>query len=340
MNDSDLDKDKWLGVFKSVGQYGVGDKRAPYKPLLILWLIARLSTGGDPEVRFRDAESELKKLLAEFRVGRTEPQPKYPFVYLGSSPKLWQVTDEEGHDIFEMSDPLDESSSTPAREMVTFLREEATGRVSEPFIEAIKDTQIRESIIRHLLNAEFPETTHEDVLGRIGLHLAESSTSKRDPRFRETVLRAYERTCSFCDFAVFLLGNSVGIEAAHLKMHSKSGAQRDRERNSTVRTASPLVRPWSSRAGHSERRAQNPRKSRFERFQRLVAASSRSVAETHAATSERLFASRRGVHGLALRVLVQATSTELGPKKVLSGECQAPHTSSPLTAWVSGFARR
>ena len=223
MNDSGLDKDKWLGVFKSVGQYGVGDKRAPYKPLLILWLIARLSTGGDPEVRFRDAESELKKLLAEFRVGRTEPQPKYPFVYLGSSPELWQVTDEEGHDIFEMSDPLDESSSTPAREMVTFLREEATGRVSEPFIEAIKDTQIRESIIRHLLNAEFPETTHEDVLGRIGLHLAESSTSKRDPRFRETVLRAYERTCSFCDFAVFLLGNSVGIEAAHLKMHSKSG---------------------------------------------------------------------------------------------------------------------
>ena len=47
---------KWLGVFK-LGQYGVGDKRAPYKPLLILWLIARLSTGGDPEVRFRDAES-------------------------------------------------------------------------------------------------------------------------------------------------------------------------------------------------------------------------------------------------------------------------------------------
>ena len=140
MNDSDLHQDKWLGVLKSMGQYGANDKRAPYKPLLILWLIARLSNGGDPGVRFRDAESELTKLLAEFRVGRTEPQPKYPFVYLGSSPELWQVTDEEGQDIFKMSDPLDESSSTPAREMVTFLRKEATGRVSDPFIEAIKDT--------------------------------------------------------------------------------------------------------------------------------------------------------------------------------------------------------
>ena len=223
MDDSDLDKDKWLGVFKSMRQYGTEDKRAPYKPLLILWLIARLSNGGDPEVRFRDAEAELKKLLAEFRVGRTKPQPNYPFVYLGSSPELWQVTDEDGHDIFEMSDPLDESSSTPAREMVTFLREEATGRVSEPFIEAIKDTRTRESIIRHLLNAEFPETTHEDVLSRIGLRLGESSTAKRDTRFRETVLLAYEEGCSFCDFAVFLQGRSVSIDAAHLKMHSKRG---------------------------------------------------------------------------------------------------------------------
>ena len=36
MDDSDLDKDKWLGVFKSMRQYGTEDKRAPYKPLLIL----------------------------------------------------------------------------------------------------------------------------------------------------------------------------------------------------------------------------------------------------------------------------------------------------------------
>ena len=223
MDDSDLDKDKWLGVFKSMRQYGTGDKRAPYKPLLILWLIARLSNGDDPEVRFRDAESALGELLDEFRVGRTEPKPEHPFVYLGSSRELWQVTDEEGHDIFEMSDPLDESRTAPARETVTFLRKEATGRVLEPFIEAIRDTQIRDSIIRYLLNAEFPDSTHEDVLSRIGLRLGESSTGKRDARFRETVLLAYEERCSFCDFAVFLQGRSVSIDAAHLKMHSKRG---------------------------------------------------------------------------------------------------------------------
>ena len=224
MNDSDLHKDEWLGVFKSMRQYrGSGDKRAPYKPLLILWLIARLSNGGDPEVRFRDAESELGELLDEFRVGRTEPKPEHPFVYLGSSRELWQVTDEEGHDIFEMSDPLDESRTAPTRETVTFLRKEATGRVLEPFIEAIRDTQIRDSIIRYLLNAEFPDSTHEDVLSRIGLRLGESSTGKRDARFRETVLLAYEERCSFCDFAVFLQGKSVSIDAAHLKMHSKRG---------------------------------------------------------------------------------------------------------------------
>ena len=77
-------------------------------------------------------------------------------------------------------------------------------------------------------------TLIEDVLGRIGLH---RSTS-RDPRL---TVRAYERTCSFCDF-------SQSVSGRDLKMHSKSGPSVI-ERNSTV-TASPLVRPWSSRAGH------------------------------------------------------------------------------------------
>lgn len=222
MGDSDLDK--WLDAIGSMPQYrSASDKRAPYKPLLLLWIIGRLSNGGGPEVRFKDSESDLRELLGEFRVGRTDPKPEHPFVYLGSSPELWQVTDRNGNDISKMSDPVDNSKSAPARETVSYLRKEATGRVSEPFMKAIRDTQTRDQIVRHLLNAEFPETTHEDVLGRVGLHLGEATTAKRDSRFRETVLLAYEDKCSFCDFAVFLQGKSVSIDAAHLKMHAKEG---------------------------------------------------------------------------------------------------------------------
>ncbi|MXW61824.1 MAG: hypothetical protein F4Z58_09705 [Acidimicrobiaceae bacterium] len=222
MGDSDLEK--WLEEVSTMPQYrSAGDKRAPYKPLLLLWIIGRLSNGGDSEIRFKDAESELKELLGEFGVGRTAPRPEHPFVYLASSPKLWQVTDEAGNDIFKMSEPLNDSMSAPARETVSFLRDKATGRVPEPFMNAINDAPTRDQIVRHLLNAEFPETTHEDILGRVGLHLGKTLSDKRDAAFRETVLLAYEQRCSFCDFAVFLQGKSVSIDAAHLKMHAKKG---------------------------------------------------------------------------------------------------------------------
>ncbi len=203
--------DAWIDVIDSMPQYRhARDKRAPYKPLLLLWLIARVTNGDDPEVRFEDAESDLKSLLAEFRVGRTEPKPQDPFVRLGTSPELWKVTDQDGNDI-------------SGSQKLTFLRNEATGRISEQFERAIGDAQIREQVVRHILFAEFPETTHEDVLSRIGLRLDGTSTAKRDTRFREIVLLAYEKRCSICDLGVILQEKSVGIDAAHLKMHSKNG---------------------------------------------------------------------------------------------------------------------
>ena len=220
----DSDSDKWLELIRSMPKYrGSTGKRAPYKPLLLLWIIGRLSNGGDPEVRFSDAESDLRDLLDEFRVGSSAPKPEHPFVYLASLPELWQVTDEGGRDIFKMSEPLNPSMSAPARETVSFLRDAATGRVPEPFVRAIGDPHTRDRIVQRLLEDEFPETTHEDVLGRVGLCFGMLQSDKRDPEFRETVLLAYEQRCSFCDFAAFSQGKPVGIDAAHLKMHAKKG---------------------------------------------------------------------------------------------------------------------
>ena len=216
--------DAWIDLIQSIPQYrSAKGIRAPYKPLLLLWLIGRLTDGHDPEVRFEEAESDLRDLLEEFRVGKTKPKPEHPFVYLGSNPELWQVTDRSGEDIFEMSDPLDASRSAPARETVSFLRQEATGRVSDKFAEAIRDTVQRDRIVSFLLDSEFPASTHEDVLSRVGLRLTGARTVRRDAAFSETVLLAYEYKCSFCDFGAYLRGRSVSIDAAHLRMHSKQG---------------------------------------------------------------------------------------------------------------------
>ncbi len=214
----------WIDVIRSIPQHrSAMGKRAPYKPLLLLWLIARLSNGESPEVRFADAESDLRRLLEEHRVGNTSPKPEHPFVYLGSRPELWQVKDQNGSDIFAMSEPLKPSMSAPKRETVSFLRREATGRVSAKFVAALQDTRQRDRIVHFLLESEFPASVHDDVLSRLGLLLTEIKTPRRDSRFREKILLAYEYKCSFCDFGALLGGSSVSVDAAHLRMHSKQG---------------------------------------------------------------------------------------------------------------------
>lgn len=216
--------DAWIETIRSIPQYqGAKGVRAPYKPLLLLWLIGQMTDGHGPEFRFEDARSDLGDLLEAFRVGATRPKPEHPFVYLGSRPELWQVTDRSGEDIFKMSEPLDAFKSAPARETVGFLRHEATGRVSDKFVEAIRDPSQRERIVSFLLESEFPASTHEDVLSRVGIRLTEVGTPGRDPEFREMVLLAYEYKCAFCDFGAYLRGRPVSIDAAHIRMHAKQG---------------------------------------------------------------------------------------------------------------------
>ena len=49
---------------------------------------------------------------------------------------------------------------------------------------------------------------------------------KRDPKFRRTVLTAYERRCAICDFDVRLDDDLLGLDAAHIKWHAAGGPDR------------------------------------------------------------------------------------------------------------------
>ena len=213
--------DYWVERVQSVRRfkYGDSDKRAPYKPLLLLWLIGRLAEGRPDRVSFRDAENELKPLMNRHRVGNTRARVENPFVYLASNPELWAVQDSHGEDIRRMK---------PAKKQsVTFLRAEVTGSLTAEFAQALRDAHVRSRVVNVLLQMEFPETQHERVLQEVGLgHLVVPEQAPRDPRFRSTVLRAYEDRCSFCGYDLRLAGSPVGIEAAHVQMRSLGGPDR------------------------------------------------------------------------------------------------------------------
>jgi len=213
----DLEAQRWVDAVNSIRRYKGRDSdvRAPYKPLLLLWLIGRVAAGEPSEVTFASAEPDLKQLMHKHRMGRNV-RVQYPFVYLGTSPELWTVRDSAGHDVAKM--PQSRKQSRP------FLRDEAIGALSPQFESALRDPQVREAVVNALLHMEFPETLHEELLQEVGLdHLVVTRKARRDPKFKHTVLLAYEERCSFCGFSGRLLGSAVGIEAAHVKMRSHRG---------------------------------------------------------------------------------------------------------------------
>ena len=212
--------DYWVERVRSIRRFTRRDKdaRAPYKPLLLLWLIGRLAAGQPVEVSFKDAEFDLKLLMHRYRLGRSV-RVAYPFVYLGQNRELWRVEDSKGDDVTRMPQATKESP--------VFLREEAVGALTPEFEFALHDPEVRSAVVNALLHMEFPETLHEEILDDVGLGLVVLPVpSRRDPKFKSTVLLAYENRCSFCGFSGSLRDALVGVDAAHVKMRSHSGPDR------------------------------------------------------------------------------------------------------------------
>lgn len=82
-------------------------------------------------------------------------------------------------------------------------------------------------MIAALLNTTFPDSYHDDVLRALGLDAHYTVTRRRrDPAFRESILRAYEYRCAVCGFSSRVGQVLVGVEAAHIKWHQAGGPDR------------------------------------------------------------------------------------------------------------------
>lgn len=209
--------DAWVDrVLQTTRYRTTSGTRAPYKPLLLLWLVGRLANGRGTAATFVEAEDEVGRLLSSHRVAVTSPSAANPFVYLASDAELWSVCTAEGDDIRAMPQRVRENSK--------YLREHAIGRLAPRFAAALADHELRDRLVGALLRGEFPETLHESILAEVGLaqHVRLASTP-RDPKFQKVVPMAYEFRCAFCDFSALMLGEHVGLDAAHVRMHSKDG---------------------------------------------------------------------------------------------------------------------
>jgi putative restriction endonuclease len=73
-----LDRETLLARFDGIRQFARGGRRAPNKPLLLLYALARLKHDRQAEVRFNATEAIVNPLLRSFGPWVAEPTSPLP----------------------------------------------------------------------------------------------------------------------------------------------------------------------------------------------------------------------------------------------------------------------
>ena len=136
---------------------------------------------------------------------------------------VWEVSSTEGLST--------RSGNTDVKKSELIEHNIHGGLVPEIYDKLSQDKHLAREIVQDLLNANFPESIHQDILDAIGIEFAIDTrlVIARSPDFRERILRAYEYSCAICGFDVRLGTVPVALEAAHIKWHQAGGP--DEERN-------------------------------------------------------------------------------------------------------------
>lgn len=191
--------------------------RAPHKPLLLLYALARLTRGEPRLVSYAEAEEDLRRLLIEFGPYRKTHYPSFPFVKLCNDGGIWELEGKKALDTIK--DWID-------RELI---ENHTFGGFTEEVYTLLKqDRELLFELARIILDQYFDDTLHPDILAQVGLDLENNLTrvgldqeggieQLRSHDFRDRVLRAYEYRCAVCGFNVRLGDTLVAVEAAHIK---------------------------------------------------------------------------------------------------------------------------
>ncbi|MEU8713664.1 phosphorothioated DNA-binding restriction endonuclease [Streptomyces sp. NPDC048663] len=207
----------WLERAAKLRQWSRHGVRAPHKPLLLLYALARFQSDAEGELRYTAVEGDLKRLLAEYGPARGT-SPAYPFHHLVSD-EVWEVRTERGPG----------SPGTGVRELRSGG---AVGRLAPDLRAALRrEPSLLGRMARVLLDLHFPPSLHQDLCEAVGLELELAETEaltapeqrRRDRRMRERVLTAYEYQCAFCGYDGMIGAVPVGLEAAHVRWWAYGG---------------------------------------------------------------------------------------------------------------------
>ncbi|QCO00517.1 hypothetical protein D3093_35315 (plasmid) [Azospirillum argentinense] len=206
-----MDTPEFLTILGNLRRNTSNGVRAPHKPLLLLYALARLKDGQE-RIRYRDAASILPTLIRTYGPVGTRARASDPFVRLRSD-GIWSL--DAHSSIFDAS-----GQGRPA----AMADADTLGGFTTGVLELLhQQPALIDQAVRRILDTNFPASLHEDIAAAVGLDLEGTGSARRDPRFRDAVLRAYLCECAVCRFQLRCGDGLVGLEAAHLRWHAFGG---------------------------------------------------------------------------------------------------------------------
>ncbi len=213
-----MNRREFLQRIERINVWRRREERAPHKPLLLLLALGRVLHRRERLAAYELIEDQLNSLLQNFGPPRKARHPEFPFGRLPAD-ELWEVPESE---------TLSRTASGDL--LVGELRERG---VRGGFPAALQDLltdhpEIAREAAQRLLDGHFPDSLHGEIRDAVGIPRDwvvrdASLPSRRDPAFRDNVLREYQRRCAVCDFDVRLGSDLIGLEAAHIKWHAYGG---------------------------------------------------------------------------------------------------------------------
>lgn len=208
-----MNKSEFLKQLNELKVFNRDGRRAPHKPLTVLYALGQLQT-GITNLLYSEVQKDLDGLIQNFLPSDRAPRSQYPFCRLQSD-GFWELDADKqiipGHDPSKKA-LIDAHASAGFRSDILAILQTDERLV----IEAAKV----------VLDGHFPESIHDEVANAAGLSLEDTqgrSSRNRDPKFRERILIAYRYQCGVCGYCVRRGNIPVGLEAAHIKWHQAMG---------------------------------------------------------------------------------------------------------------------
>ena len=200
-----------LKSFKKIKSWKKGSERAPHKSLLVLLALGEIQRGNTDFLSFEAIEEKLENLLVDYGPPRQNNRPEYPFVRLAND-GIWKLNKP---DLVNTSKDYSPS----------FLKgNDIRAGFDQEIIRAFQTEQkLILEVTNHILEKNFPDSLHEDILQSVGILNIPYQKRKRNPEFRQKVLVAYEYECAICGFSVMLDNKLICLEAAHIKWFEAKG---------------------------------------------------------------------------------------------------------------------